>query len=61
MNNTHTGECRICGDDTDLINGICQECACLYNDFEDWRKRCASNCELKEQDKELFIAFLRTL
>jgi len=58
---THIGECRICGDDTDLIEGICQECNCHLGDFEKWQKECASNCTISEQDKELFVAYLRTL
>ena len=61
MSDTYEGECRVCGEDTDLINGTCQECQCLYDDFEDWRKQNASKYMVSEQDKELFVAFLRTL
>jgi len=61
MADTYEGECRICGEDTDLIDGICQECTLHYNDFERWRGRNALNCEISEQDRELFVAYLRTL
>ena len=27
MGDTYTGECKECGTETDLINGLCEECA----------------------------------
>ena len=57
---TYSGECRICGNDTDLMDGVCQECVCCLDDFEKWRGRNASNCEVSEQDRELFVAYLRS-
>ena len=27
MADTYTGECKICGEETDLIMGVCLECA----------------------------------
>lgn len=57
---TTQGECRICGIDTDLIEGECEACVDYLNDFEKWRGRCAYNYEISEQDRELFVAYLRS-
>ena len=32
MGDTFTGVCRICGIETDLINGICEECFLTQDD-----------------------------
>jgi len=31
MSDTYSGTCKICEEETDLINGICQECDCNMN------------------------------
>ena len=57
---TNQGECRICGFEADLIEGECEPCADYLNDFEKWRGRNAHNCDVAEQDRELFVAYLRS-
>ena len=57
---TTQGECRVCGFEADLIGGECEPCKACLCDFEKWRKHCASNCEISEQDRELFVAYLRS-
>ena len=32
MEDTKEGKCRICGEDTDLIEGLCQECQRLQRE-----------------------------
>jgi len=34
MSDTYTGECRICGDETDLISGKCEDCALKSEDYQ---------------------------
>ena len=33
MGDTYTGECKICGEETDLILGECEECASASPDY----------------------------
>ena len=33
MADTYTGECKICGEETDLILGECEECASASPDY----------------------------
>ena len=34
MGDTYTGNCKICGEETDLIQGKCQECSLKSLDWQ---------------------------
>lgn len=59
MSDTYLGECRICGEDTDLMNGICLECQCELEVFERWLKSCAGNHQFTKDEKDIIIAYVR--
>lgn len=61
MSDTYLGECRICGDDTDLINGICQECQCELEVFERWLDDNFSDCHFTRDEKDIIIAYVRVV
>lgn len=53
---TYIGECKICGTETDLIQGYCLEC----NELDNWleKRYKARNLRLPLETKELIIALI---